>query len=406
VSEFSLNRNAITTALAGYVPYVGATANLNLGLFKLVDNANVNSISPDLRTLYNTSGDKTLSWETGDLLGTPTQSALNWLNRVAFDSSGNDGINWELRKAYDDFEVESLDWKSRILYGTDGTTVQVDWSKTTYTNGVYLNTLQVDNIFPAANSSVSFGSAGDVDVYLKDIYFSSSGGKFYDSSNYKSFEATTSQRQLFDFGGSYPSVDFGQYWLSNIGISNSTPLLDWSVGSGGSVKINNGSTGYTVGDFTNHALNDGASGNTTLNWGTRQCFDNTSTLSVDWDYHLLTYSGNTTVDWQNKYLMHNGGGGNVNSIEWGNFKCMNSGGFTSVDYGNHQLYDLAGAGTTLSGDYSDRKLYATDGTTVVLNWQTQQTSSGAQTATGTWGATEQTMLQEAYDALRVYGLLS
>lgn len=36
----------------------------------------------------------------------------------------------------------------------------------------------------------------------------------------------------------------------------------------------------------------------------------------------------------------------------------------------------------------------------------QQTSSGAQTATGTWTATEQAMLQEAYDALRAYGLLS
>lgn len=36
----------------------------------------------------------------------------------------------------------------------------------------------------------------------------------------------------------------------------------------------------------------------------------------------------------------------------------------------------------------------------------QQASSGAQTATGTWTATEQAMLQEAYDALRAYGLLS
>jgi hypothetical protein len=36
----------------------------------------------------------------------------------------------------------------------------------------------------------------------------------------------------------------------------------------------------------------------------------------------------------------------------------------------------------------------------------QQASSGAATAGGTYTATEQAMLQEAYDALRAYGLLT
>jgi len=37
---------------------------------------------------------------------------------------------------------------------------------------------------------------------------------------------------------------------------------------------------------------------------------------------------------------------------------------------------------------------------------TQQASSGAATAGGTYTATEQTMIQEMYDALRAYGLLT
>jgi hypothetical protein len=83
----------------------------------------------------------------------------------------------------DSTDVLTIDPNLRLAYGIDGTTVNMDWSKSTYTLGVYLNTLQTDTIFPAVNSSVAFGSGGDADVYLRDIYFNSFGGHFYDAVN-------------------------------------------------------------------------------------------------------------------------------------------------------------------------------------------------------------------------------
>ena len=71
-------------------------------------------------------------------------------------------------------------------------------------------------------------------------------------------------------------------------------------------------------------------------------------------------------------------------------------------------------GTTLTDDTTAHKLHV-DGAAFFENGNlgffgtspvAQQSSSGPQTAGGTYGATEQTMLQEVYDALRAYGLLS
>jgi len=351
-------KNYVDTELGSYVPYTGATGNVDLGVNSLTASA------------------------------VATDSLVSNTNGLAF--------NLVSGLIQDSLSANSLDVETRKLYGTDGTTVQLDWSLATYTFGVYVNTLQTDNIFPANNSSVSFGSGGDVDVYLRDIYFSSSGAKFYDSNNIKSFEATTSYRQLYDFGGSYPSVDFGNYGLWNIGISNSVPLLDWSNAAGGSVKIYNGYSNYVVADFTNSQLNDSSSGVQTLDWYNRYLLDNYGVAAVDWNYHTLAILGQITVDWQNKYLSHDGGGGAVNSIEWGNFKCNNSGGFLSVDYGNHALYDIMG-------------------TTIVLNFSAQKdTSVGSATITSPGAGSniksddefDGYTIQQVVKALRDYGLLA
>jgi hypothetical protein len=389
IGKLNYFRNIDTS---GFVPYTGATANLNLGLFNIVDNTNLISIDPDLRSLYNSVGDKNLNYGIGQLLSTTTTIGIDWVNSKAYYPDGTTvSVDYGTGKLHDSTLGNiTIDYHNRtLLY--NGVSI-VDWQTGYFSDTFGGWAIKLDS----RHLMDTTGNYATVDWGVQVLN---------DGSGIKAAEWTTSQRQLFDFGGSYPTVDFGTYGLFNIGLTNNGPLVDWSTGAGG-VKIYSYYSGgyHNSGDFVNYQLNNPAG--ITFDWALRICYDNMSAVSIDWDYHILSYSGNTTVDWQNKYLMHNGGGGNVNSIEWGNFKCMNSGGFTSVDYGNHQLYDVAGTGAIMSADYSDRKLYATDGTTVVLNWQTQQTSSGAQTATGTWGATEQTMLQEAYDALRAYGLLS
>ena len=75
-----------------------------------------------------------------------------------------------------------------------------------------------------------------------------------------------------------------------------------------------------------------------------------------------------------------------------------------MNFTNHTLHDITGALVTV--DYANSILYDNTGLVPVLNWSTQQPSSGAVSAGGTYTSTEQTMIQEMYDALRVYGLLS
>lgn len=172
-----------------------------------------------------------------------------------------------------------------------------------------------------------------------------------DSSGVKSADFQT--RQLYDSGGIYPSIDWNNYWLMNIGITNSGPLLDWSTSAGGSVKIYQGYGNYLVGDFSNGQLFTSSSGQLSLDFTSRTAYDNTNSASIDWDYHLLSYSGSTSIDWQNKYLYSNAFGG-VISIDYGNHYLKNGGGFLSVDYSAHQLYDISGSSVTL--DYNAKQL--------------------------------------------------
>jgi len=345
---------------SGFVPYVGATANLNLGLFKLVDNANVNSLSPDLRALYDSTGNKTLNWASGELLSDPTTLSLDWINRQSF---------------YPDGTTVSVDYGAGVIRESGGG-ISVDYNNWT----LYSSNIPIFNW----QTGVMSDNWGGYAMFLFNRQLIDTTGNhaivdwqyqtLKDGSGTKAMEWSVTYRQLLDFGGSYPSVDFGNYTLPNIGISNSIPLLDWSTSAGGGVKIANAYYGV-VGDFTNlQLLNTGL--NVTLDWGLRVLYDNTNSASVDWDYHILSYSGGTHVDWQN---------------------CLLSvAGFTAVSWFDRTLRD----GT---------------GTTVVLDWSAQQDTSVGSATLASPGAGSNIKSDDTFDgytlqqvvaALRVYGLLA
>lgn len=178
----------------------------------------------------------------------------------------------------------SIDTNNKKLYDATGNEV-ADWSKSTYTYGVSIPTLQTDNIFPVLNSSVSFWSWWDVDVYLRDIYAWTGGGNLYDTSSYKS--ADWSNRVLYDNTG--------------------TAILDYSNQYSGGLLSGNGS--YWI-DFNNACLVD------------------TATSSLDWNNHLLYASGaiyGMVLDWQNQQLYHvDGASVQTLSLDWANRKAYAS----------------------------------------------------------------------------------
>jgi hypothetical protein len=110
-------------------------------------------------------------------------------------------------------------------------------------------------------------------------------------------------------------------------------------------------------------------------------------------------SGNLAIDRDNRILKTSAG---MTVLNWQSL-TLNYDGKTSLGWSERVAYDTV---EQPSIDYGARKLYASDGGTVVLNFTDQQPSSGPQTAGAIYTATEQTMLQEAYDALLAYGLLA
>lgn len=92
----------------------------------------------------------------------------------------------------------------------------------------------------------------------------------------------------------------------------------------------------------------------------------------------------------------------INNFMAGNLKIGSGSDIADSGYGLH----IEGSGIKVVGtnpllDFSDSGLGFFSATPVA-----QQTSSGPQTAGGTYTATEQTMIQEMYNALRAYGLLT
>lgn len=382
--------------LSGLVPYVGAAADINLGNTQKITNCQEPGAAQDVATknyvdtLFVPAGsDKSVLFNDGGVFGGGGafyfDKTTGYLTVPFITYAGGGGeLLSDTGAMKDSTNVLSLDVNARGFYDVSGN-ISLDWGAGSFNA-------------PDGSGSLTYSMRQLLDASSQpSMYWDSR--QLVDSSGFKAVEWTTGQRQLFDFGGSYPSVDFGNYWLMNIGITNSYPLLDWSTTAGGSVQIWDGYSGVVVGDFTNKHLKD-SGGNTTVDWAIRYLYDNTASISVDWDYHVLSAPyGAASVNWETRQLIDTNGS---YGVDYEN-KVLSHFGGRRLDWQYSIYYDSSDAPTVR---FEDRTLMATNGTTVVLNFGTQQPSSGAQTATGTWGSTEQTMVQEMYDALRAYGLLS
>jgi len=117
--------NNTAFASIGFVPYTGATANLDLGAFDftttgtgyfaagLVDNLDIYSIDPVGRGLYYSTG---------------TDKSIDWNSSLMYDSAGGTSLGWNIRYLYDLIGTLSLNWNERKLIANDGTDVILNWT--------------------------------------------------------------------------------------------------------------------------------------------------------------------------------------------------------------------------------------------------------------------------------------
>lgn len=144
-----------------FVPYTGATADLNLGARNLKmpsgviqDALSTSSLSPNARQLYNESGTTVAQWGSyggylflnaglstdniidstgGSAIGVGNKSlidgastSLSWSSRITYDTSGVDSINWEFRRLLDSSANTSVDYSNYQLIS--GGASSLSWS--------------------------------------------------------------------------------------------------------------------------------------------------------------------------------------------------------------------------------------------------------------------------------------
>lgn len=285
----NLSTDEDSPPFTGYVPYTGATNTLNLG----------------------------------------SQHLQMDIGSYILDSIGAQKIDVNGMNLWDTNGIGSINWASRYLINPLGTPL-LDWS------GAELQvstSIQMGSYDVNANTFRGNQLANTFNQSLIDL----SSFAYYDGSGVVAINMNN--RQLLESNGYYPSIDWGNSQLWNIGVSNGVPLLDWSTGAGGSVKIYNGYTNSVVGDFSNYQL-IGSNG-LSLDWNSYLLYDNTNSISVDWSnkYLITNYGASITLDWQNGYLSDTS---NVVSIAWSERNALDPTGSISFDWNFRQCVDSLG----------------------------------------------------------------
>lgn len=151
-------------------------------------------------TMFDNSGQQSLSWISRELTDSSGSSALWWGSRDLVDSSLTSSLNWQARQGYDNGNIISYDWQSRILYDSSGL------------------------------ESISWGPYGR---YAKDT----AGSLSFD---YES-------RYLYD-SGNLVSVDWQDRWLSD----STGIMLNWNGGIGffGYSPVLQQTTGVSAASFS------------------------------------------------------------------------------------------------------------------------------------------------------------
>jgi hypothetical protein len=368
--------------LSNYVPYLGAAADIDLGNSQKVTNSQepvnpqdlatknyidtkivfddlvpVTSLDTNLRELYDSLGSLSINYENRGLVDDSGTDSVAWGSRTLASSTGITSIDWEGKVCYDDAGDSSLSWQGKELL--DGGLPIIKWKSDQLKLLRQDATTGVDWLDNQLNDSVNNIA---LDWENKILY----------SSNFPFVDLNWNN-------GTWVSDNGGVIDIYYNTISNSVGIIDFNNGT---ISSGNGIIDYANGKlqdtFFTYSLDYNlretfdSFGATSCAWGTRQLFDTngSSGLSLDWGSRTLdtgNFVGGVAYNW---------------SVGW----LFAGDGSLAIDHGARAIYDAS--------------------TNIVFDFSAQQPSSGAQTAGGTYGTTEQTMIQEMYDALRTYGLLA
>jgi len=250
-----------------------------------------------------------------------TIAAIDVTNRYLYDSSGVVSVEWGgLRNLKDTTGYNALDWGLRQLIGPNGVDVAVDWSDAQTV--VFLN-------------GISLGGSG--------VVFS--GNNYYDGAT------------------------IGISGLTVIDVSNrrlisptNSIMLDWSDPDGFGIINVNGNHFMNVDNLAD------ASDVPSLYVNSRLAVDSAGTTSFDWNSRQLLASDGTTViaDWGAGVF----GGFVIPTLEVGS--VFGSGG-SMVSIGSNGDSPMATSGiyqtvSSLAVDITNRQLIGNDGTTVMMDW--------------------------------------
>jgi len=391
-SQLQVQLDNIVSSVLNRVPYVGAAADINLGntqrIINLVDPAlpqdaaTKNYVDTGLGSIYVpytgavsdlVLGTHNIRMASGALKDAANLDSVLINNRALQDATGVNVVQWGTYQLFDSLTILSQNWNSRSLYRADGVEA-FNW-----TNGPYIR------LDPTPNASTLYFEGG-ITPYFEynpatdkmstgnyNIFrFNSPNVSFdtvIDSFDFKVMDANTTNRMLYDFGGILPSVDFGNYFLMNIGVTNMGPMLDWSLATGGgSVKIYGDVAGSGYGLIADFAYGElylpSSPGTLTLSWSARQLYDNFNVESLDWDFHTLSFLGTTTANWETCVLNDLSTGTQalywstrllidelgMISISWNDRQCIDSGNVLSLDFGFRTLNN--GSGTVIANFFN------------------------------------------------------
>lgn len=240
----------------------------------------------------------------------------------------------------------------------------------------------------------------------------------------------------FNGGMDSPTGTGGQHIVETC-----TAICDWLIDGSVPGSLADG-LGQNAIDWVNRNLKDDA-GITSIAWSPRQAYDSAGGTAIDWNTCMLHVpaTGSTAMKWA-LHQLHNGGtdptldwlhcwlyddsgvivcqwidkiliaGDSTTSIDWNARILVAADATTRIDWNMMLLLDDGGAASI---DWASRNAADTSDT-VIFSWNDGigffgatpqgQASGGALSAGALYTATEQSMLNKAYSALRSFGLIS
>lgn len=369
------------------------------------------------KKLY-TGGLTSLDWNERQAFDSSSAESMDWEGRFLFDTSGNVSIAYGARISYGTSFIKSQDWNQRILYSyienpifdysasTDeapgGAAYWFDTSGNLHGNGGALENIKPSLLYGFNHEATLVSVDGDNKQLLDNTALTPILSIDWDfrlinnsaGATLINYRATTDE----DPGGT-------AYWFntSNILQGDGSGLTNITGASVSKVYQNDLTT--IVVDGENRLL-IGEDTNTRMDWENRFLYYGNEIFaipSIDFGFAILNdTSGNTSLNWASR-------------------QAINGNGILVIDYDVGTLYADIGDAPVISVDYQNQMLK--NGDAVIMSWGLFETNPGLsffggtlvnrQFASGTDGtagasytSNEQAMLQSVFNALVNYNLLS